>query len=54
VGAGGKPVISKERAQRRWLRRALDAAINHSMWLYALMIAADLIVWRLFVTGRIM
>jgi hypothetical protein len=51
VGAAGQPVIAPERiARRRWLR-VVDSGFNHSMWLYALLVAADLVVWTLFANG---
>ena len=49
VTVGGEPIIAPIRTQRRWLRHTFDAFINHSMWLYALMVGIDVILWRLFV-----
>lgn len=53
VTAGGARVIAPERANAPRYRRVLDAAINHSMWLYTLLIAIDLVAWMLFVTRKI-
>lgn len=53
VTVGGTGVIAPERSNAPRLRRVLDAAINHSMWLYALLVAVDLIAWILFVTRTI-
>jgi hypothetical protein len=53
VTAGGTRIIAPERANAPRYRRILDAAINHSMWLYAVLITVDLIAWMLFVTRKI-
>lgn len=53
LATGGEAVIAQERAQRHWSRRAMDAFFNHSMWLYALLIAIDAVVWTLFGAGKI-
>jgi len=53
VGIAGAPIISRERIQRPLLRRAFDAAVNHSMWLYGFLIGTDLFVWALFAAGSI-
>ena len=50
VGTGA---IAPERANAPRFRRVIDSAINHSMWLYALLVAVDLIAWILFVTRKI-
>lgn len=53
VGTGGEPVISADRIHRSLYLRALDAAANHSMWIYGLLIAFDLAAWALFARGVI-
>lgn len=53
VDRGGEPVIAPNRINRSLAHRVFDSAMNHSMWLYAVLIAADVIVWRLFVNGAI-
>lgn len=53
VVAGGADFIEKKRADAPQLNRVLSSFFNHSMWLYPIMIGADLIVWRLFCTGAI-
>jgi len=52
-GASGGHVISVERTKRTGVSRVIDAAFNHSMWLYAFMVLIDLVVWGLFVKRSI-
>ena len=49
----GTSIIAKDRVNVPAYRRVLDSAINHSMWLYGVLIAADIVVWLLFLAGRI-
>jgi hypothetical protein len=53
VSTLGQEIIESKRSQRYWLRRAADAFVNHSMWLYVLMIAVDMVLWGLFIVGFI-
>lgn len=53
VDTGGEPVIAADRVHRNLFRRVFDAAANHSMWLYGMLVVADLAVWSLFVKGVI-
>jgi len=53
LSSTGVPVIAAERINRPGFARVYDAAINHSMWLYGLIIAADLAAWGLFAHGVI-
>lgn len=46
-------VIAPERATSPWMRRIFGAFLNHSMWLYAVLIVADLAVWYLYGAGVI-
>jgi hypothetical protein len=49
VTAQGEKVISPERISHSALQRVLEAAFNHSMWLYAVLVGAAVIVWALFI-----
>lgn len=53
VTATGVSIIAKDRVDIPTHRRVLASAINHSMWLYAVLMAADVVVWLLFLAGRI-
>jgi hypothetical protein len=53
VAIDGTDIIAKDRVNIPGYRKVLDAAINHSMWLYAVLVVADLLVWTLFYIGRI-
>jgi hypothetical protein len=53
VGVDGTGIIDKGRVDIPIYRKVLDSAFNHSMWLYVVLIAADLVIWWLFNTGRI-
>lgn len=46
-------VIEPSRASAPLHKRVVDAGVNHSMWLYALLVAIDLLVWLLFAVGVI-
>ncbi|MEN9865647.1 MAG: hypothetical protein RL748_1237 [Pseudomonadota bacterium] len=48
-----KHLIAGGRGTRKWYRRVFDALINHSMWIYGLMISLDGILWLLFWKGII-
>lgn len=53
VEADGTGIIAKDRVDIPNYRKVLEAALNHSMWLYAVLIVANLAVWALFSIGRI-
>lgn len=53
VAADGTGIIARDRVDIPNYRKVLDAALNHSMWLYAVLVIADLAVWALFSTGQI-
>lgn len=53
VAADGTGIIAKDRVDIPNYRKVLEAALNHSMWLYAVLIVANLAVWALFSIGRI-
>lgn len=53
VAADGTGIIAKDRVNIPAYRKVLDSALNHSMWLYAVLVTADLSVWALFSVGRI-
>ena len=52
IDGAGALVISQERVARPTARRVADAVLNHSMWLYALLLVADLVVWNAFRLGH--
>ncbi len=47
------PVIDLARTQKNWAMRSLQAAFNHSMWPYGVLIAVDVGLWVLFATEKI-
>ena len=51
VGVDGTRVIAPDRVGARPFRRVADAAFNHSMWLYVLLLAIDLVLWNRFTVG---
>lgn len=53
VAANGAAVIAPSRASASLHHRVVDAGINHSMWLYVLLVVIDLGVWLLFFVGGI-
>jgi len=53
VNAQGSRVIAQERLVSSPVRKVFNAAFNHSMWLYVILLLADLIVWWLYIDGRI-
>ena len=53
VDALGVGVIAPERTRGSVKERALGSLFNHSMWLYAILIAMDAIAWCLFEFGLI-
>ncbi|BCO27206.1 hypothetical protein MIZ03_2094 [Rhodoferax lithotrophicus] len=53
VAADGTGIIAKDRVNIPNYRKVLDAALNHSMWLYAVLVIANLAVWALFSIGKI-
>jgi hypothetical protein len=53
VSASGVEIISASRTAVSAQRRVLDAGFNHSMWVYLLLIALDLLAWALYVIGYI-
>lgn len=53
VNENSTAVIAPPRAAASIRDRACDAGFNHSMWLYALLVLIDVVVWLLFVGGCI-
>jgi hypothetical protein len=53
VAADGTGIIAKDRIDIPNYRKVLEAAINHSMWLYVVLVVANLAVWALFSIGEI-
>lgn len=53
VTTSGTSIIAKDRVDVPTYRRVLDSAINHSMWLYAVLVVADVAIWLLYVGGNI-
>ena len=49
----GASVIAESRVNAPTYRRVLGSAINHSMWLYAVLVVADIAIWFLFWGGKI-
>jgi hypothetical protein len=47
----GPVVIEKTRLDGPTWRLILKAAVNHSMWMYAMLAALDGVAWMLFVSG---
>lgn len=53
VVADDSRTIAPARVSALQWKRVWNAAVNHSMWLYALLIAIDLAAWSLFRSGGI-
>jgi hypothetical protein len=53
VAADGARVIAPERAASALHQRVLSASFNHSMWLYGILVTADLFVWGLYAAKAI-
>lgn len=53
LSAGGAQIISPSRTELPIWRRVVDAAFNHSMWLYFVLVVADLVVWSTYILGVI-
>jgi hypothetical protein len=53
VGANGIGIIEKDRVDIPIYLKVLGSAFNHSMWLYVVLVVADLVIWWLFSTGKI-
>lgn len=51
--ASGQPFIAKERTGLSQFAMVKRACINHSMWLYGLMIVVDITTWVLYCKGVI-
>jgi hypothetical protein len=51
VSPSSTPIISHSRTERPLASRVFRAAINHSMWLYALMIVVDVVLWLSYCSG---
>lgn len=49
----GTQIIQPDRSSSPLYKRVKDAMFNHSMWLYAVLVAADLVVWKLYSSGAI-
>ena len=52
-GVEHSPVIAAERLKKTWLGNAWNALVNHSMWLYGILIAVDLAFWLGFSADRL-
>lgn len=50
-GVEHEPVIAKVRLEKTWLSKAWSAFANHSMWLYGILIVADLALWLAYSKG---
>ena len=53
VGVDGAGIIDKSRVDIPIYRKVLNSTFNHSMWIYVVLIAVDLVIWWLFNTGKI-
>lgn len=53
ITTSGTGIIEKDRVAAPTYRRVLDSAINHSMWLYAVLVVAGVVIWLLFAGGKI-
>ena len=53
VTAQGTQIIKPDRSSSPLLKRLGNAVFNHSMWLYAVLLAAGLTAWGLYATGAI-
>ena len=53
VAANGENVIASSRVSASIHDRVFNAALNHSMWLYGLLVLIDFGVWLLFLGGGI-
>jgi hypothetical protein len=53
VAYTGEKIIADDRVDLPWYTLVKNAFVNHSMWLYAIMISINLIVWLLFKQGVI-
>lgn len=51
--ATGEQVIEPARVSAPIGKRVFDAGVNHSMWVYALLVVVDLCTWTLFQNGLI-
>jgi len=47
----GTPIISSDRMNLALIRRVFRSAINNSMWLYALAVSIDLMLWAMYYRG---
>lgn len=47
------PVIDRARVEQPWHKKAFQSGFNHSMWLYAVLVLLDLMLWVVFVKGLI-
>lgn len=53
VTANGVAVIAPSRVEASTRKRVYDSGFNHSMWLYALLLLIDSVVWSIFFIGGI-
>jgi len=53
VTSTGGRIIFKDRLNRSQWLKVKDSILNHSMWLYGVMILIDLVLWRFFCSGGI-
>lgn len=51
--SAGAGIIDKARVDIPIYRKVNQSVFNHSMWLYVVLIAADLVIWWLLSAGRI-
>lgn len=53
AAANGAVVIAPSRTSASIRNRIVDAGFNHSMWLYVILVLIDVVIWLLFIGGRI-
>lgn len=53
TSTSGVPIINPDRIEISKRKRIFNATINHSMWLYVLIISADIAAWALYIQGTI-
>ena len=51
VAADGSQIIAPMRSSAPAYKRVATAGLNHSMWLYAVLVAIDLFLWLLYLNG---
>lgn len=53
VTTDGMVIIAPSRVNVSNCRKVIGSAVNHSMWLYVVLVASDVCVWMLFSAGKI-